>query len=173
MHWASPPPAAEPLMLKVGPPSAADGAGHTLPEFTQSFNQSDHRGCLSLPQGCRGDGSDIDVFRGGIALHAREGLAVVHLGQLRPHGDQLVRLEAQFLGQQPDRLHDFFGGLGNLPILHRQGIEHRTLRDAAGASRTGFTSGAALRRIRFAAEVYYTRSTFAGWFYILEILCAL
>ncbi len=74
MHWARPPPAAEPLMLKVGPPEGCRMAAMTfLPSRPMPSDEAHGGGGLALAQGGGGDGRDLDVFPVGLVLAGAPG----------------------------------------------------------------------------------------------------
>ena len=119
MHWARPPPAAEPLMLNVGPPLGWRMAPQTrLPSLPSPSIRPIVVVVLPSPSGVGVIAVTSMYLAVGRVAQPGQDLLIVHLGELVPIRDQLVVVQAEFAGEPLNRLHAFLSRLGDLPILH-------------------------------------------------------
>ncbi len=112
-----------------GRPAAglAYGAAGSGAAARQAVHQAYGAGGLALAQRCGRNGADVDVFTGGFAGEPPQNQLLVYLGQLAPHRYYFLGQQAEFSGQPVYAKHMVFGGLGDLPVGHRCGVQLRFL----------------------------------------------
>jgi len=99
------------------------GTDDLLADLSQALDKAHGRGGLSLTEGSRSDGGDLNVLAVGPVGQPLHYAHVIELCHIVAVGQQLPVLEAQLPGKLLHRFHVRFRGFCYFPVLHRLRIK--------------------------------------------------